>query len=97
MRVRFASTSEIVNCDHQYDGAYWVKTRSREAFAWQGEHVVSKATPPGVPSLLKWPNPQPPVVPYLLASLTMNWTFVEGPATKDCERPKTWLLPSDET
>ena len=46
-------TSEIVNCNSQYEGAYWVKTKSREAFAWQGEHVVSKASSPGVPSLLE--------------------------------------------
>src|SRR3984893_17955858 len=37
----------------QYQGAYRVKTKSGEAFAWQGEQVLSNASSPGLPSLLK--------------------------------------------
>jgi hypothetical protein len=34
-------------------GAYWVNTKSREAFAWQGAQVLSAASVPGFPSLSK--------------------------------------------
>jgi hypothetical protein len=37
----------------QYQGAYCVKTESRQAFAWQGEQVSSAALVPGLPSLSK--------------------------------------------
>jgi hypothetical protein len=53
-------------------GAYRVKTKSREAFAWQGAQVLSWASVPGLPSLSKWANPQPPVAAYFFESLTIN-------------------------
>ena len=37
----------------QYEPAYLVKTRSRDAFAWQGKQVFRNASSPGLPSLLK--------------------------------------------
>ena len=42
-------------------GAYRVKAKSREAFAWHGKQVPSAAALPGFPSAPKCPNPQPPV------------------------------------
>jgi hypothetical protein len=56
----------------RYQGAYWVKTESREAFAWQGAQVLSVASVPGLPSLSKCAYPQPPVAAYFFESLTIN-------------------------
>jgi hypothetical protein len=50
----------------------------------------------GLPSI-KVAKPQLPVAAYFVESLTMNWTFVGGPATKDCAWPKTLLFSSDAT
>ena len=56
----------------RYQGAYWVKTESRGAFAWQGAQVSSAAAVPGLPSLSKCAYPHPPVEAHFFESFTMN-------------------------